>query len=361
MLRLACSRHGPPALEKGLIHHDPVSQVALRRVTWTGEYASLESATLPVLACLIMAVQDGSEQITRDLLDLVAVDHAAQRSGTRRPGRQPKARATAWTAGSGCRFRFLRRSTKPSPPGCAASPHYGLNPGDLRRHLRAGQAAGLAGRPGGDDRVSGRAAGPGAARAADAGAGLAVPAPPRAAGLSPLHRPARGWHLRKLRFRAVHHSLWMRWERRLNLLLPVGYRRSMFMAVIFPEAAALAAVLAAPSCQALTADGAPADMDGFYRVAQHALACADPPHRHDITDALMTWLGTRAASQLLQPASVYSDTGHHDDGTPRITHSQRAAEQLTVNSFRRDRRAPRAPQPGSTNALRPPASPDGGI
>jgi hypothetical protein len=50
----------------------------------------------------------------------------------------------------------------------------------------------------------------------------------------------------------VHHPLWMRWERRLDLLMPAGhqrstYRRSLFMAVIFPEVAALAAVLAVPA------------------------------------------------------------------------------------------------------------------
>jgi hypothetical protein len=121
----------------------------------------------------------------------------------------------------------------------------------------------------------------------------------------------------------------------------------MFMAVIFPEVAALAEVLAAPGHQALTADDASADIDGFLRAALHALGCADPPHRHDIPDTLMTWLETRAAGQLLQPASVYPDASHHDDGTPRIGDPQRVAEQLTVTGFRLDRRAPRAPSPAA--------------
>ena len=150
-----------------------------------------------------------------------------------------------------------------------------------------------------------------------------------------------------LRFRAVHHPLWMRWEQRLDLIMPAGYRRTMFMAVIFPEVAALAAVLAALDQQALTADDASAGIDGLSRTAQHALGCADTPHRHDISDSLRTWIGTRAAGRLLQPASIYSDAGHHDDGTPRITGPQRAAEQLTVTHFRRDRRAPRAPSPAA--------------
>jgi len=108
--------------------------------------------------------------------------------------------------------------------------------------------------------------------------------------------------------------------------------------------------------QALTADDASAGIDGFPRAAQHALGCADPPHRHDISDSLRTWIVTRAAGRLLQPASIYPEAGHNDDGTPRITGPQRAAEQLTVTHFRRDRRAPRAliAKPGSADALRPP-------
>jgi hypothetical protein len=38
----------------------------------------------------ILAIQDGSEQITKDLLDLVPVDHAAQRSSIRRPARRAR-------------------------------------------------------------------------------------------------------------------------------------------------------------------------------------------------------------------------------------------------------------------------------
>jgi len=43
----------------------------------------------------ILAIQDGTEQITRDLLDLVPVDHAAERAASRRPGRRGQAKATA--------------------------------------------------------------------------------------------------------------------------------------------------------------------------------------------------------------------------------------------------------------------------
>jgi len=50
----------------------------------------------------------------------------------------------------------------------------------------------------------------------------------------------------ELRIRTVHQPLWAQWERRLDLLMPGDWRRSLFMAAIFPEVAALAAVLAAP-------------------------------------------------------------------------------------------------------------------
>ena len=43
----------------------------------------------------ILAIADGTEQITRDLLDLVPVDHAAERAASRRPGRRGRAKATA--------------------------------------------------------------------------------------------------------------------------------------------------------------------------------------------------------------------------------------------------------------------------
>ena len=104
----------------------------------------------------------------------------------------------------------------------------------------------------------------------------------------------------------MHQPLWTRWERRLDLLMP-GDWRSLFMAAIFPEVAALAAILAAP----------PARRPGH--AARHALGYAEPPNRHDISDALSIWATGREAGRFLQPASAYSPAGHHHDGTPRIT------------------------------------------
>jgi hypothetical protein len=53
-----------------------------------------------VRGAAIMAIQDGTEQITQELLVPIPVDHAAQRAHTRRPrtgGRRgkPKAKAKA--------------------------------------------------------------------------------------------------------------------------------------------------------------------------------------------------------------------------------------------------------------------------
>ena len=79
-----------------------------------------------------------------------------------------------------------------------------------------------------------------------------------------------------LRFTAAHHPLWMRWEQRLDLLLPAGYKRSVFMAAIFPEVATLAAVLAAPGWQAVAASDAPSGAERVLRAAQNALGCARP-------------------------------------------------------------------------------------
>jgi len=150
-----------------------------------------------------------------------------------------------------------------------------------------------------------------------------------------------------LRFSAEAHPLWNRWERRLDLLMPTGYRRSLFMAAVFPEVAALTSVLAAPDRRARATRGEPADDDRLVRAAQHALRCSDPPHRHDLSDALIGWIDIGAARTHLQPAATYPDTGHHDDGTPRATDQYRLAEHLTTVQFQRDRRAPRTHSPAA--------------
>jgi hypothetical protein len=142
-----------------------------------------------------------------------------------------------------------------------------------------------------------------------------------------------------LRFSAQRHPLWTRWERRLELLMPTGYTRSLFMAAIYPEVTALAAVLVAADWHAR----APTDelgLDPVIAAAAHALG-GGPMPGHTIGSAVMTWLTTRTAGPLLQPVSTYPATSHHDDGTPRITDVAHHAEQHTAHRFTHDRRAPR--------------------
>ena len=145
-----------------------------------------------------------------------------------------------------------------------------------------------------------------------------------------------------LRFWATHHPLWMRWEQRLDLLMPASYQRSMFMAVIFPEVAALAAVLAMPGWQAVAVSGTPADVNRFLHAANNALGCADPPNRHDISDTVMICIRDRAGAPPLQPVAAYPDTSHRGDGTPRVADGRRIAGRSPTR-FDRDRRAPASP------------------
>ncbi len=139
----------------------------------------------------------------------------------------------------------------------------------------------------------------------------------------------------ELRCRTMHQSLWARWERRVELLIPGAYRRSLFMAAIFPEVAALAAVLASPRG---TGD--------LVNAVRHALGYNEPLGRCDIRDALSCWSAGHRPGRFLRPAAVYSHAGHHDDGAPRITDARLAAERQTATRFRRDRRAPFIPSPG---------------
>jgi hypothetical protein len=149
-----------------------------------------------------------------------------------------------------------------------------------------------------------------------------------------------------LRFSAEHHPLWTRWQRRLDLLMPNGYRRSLFIAAIYPEVCALAAVLAAADWRIPTPTGGLSQgglgVDHIIAAAELALGGSDTLLRAEISFALLTWLTTRASGPLLGPASIYPETSHDDDGVPRITDVQRQAEQGTANRFVRDRRAPRA-------------------
>jgi hypothetical protein len=211
--------------------------------------------------------------------------------------------------------------------------------------------------------------------------------PPRLAALSPelvtaqhrLQRTARrhGWAAAfdaaaaatsicvNLRFSAEHHPLWTRWQRRLDLLMPTGYRRSLFIAAIYPEVCTLASVLAtadwhtpAPSDR-LRQDGL--GVDHIIVAAEQALGGHDALPRAEISFALLAWCTTRTSGPLLGPTSTYPETSHNDDGTPRVTDVQRQAEHGTAIRFIRDRRAPRthrraAPLPYAHRPAAPGAS-----
>jgi len=148
-----------------------------------------------------------------------------------------------------------------------------------------------------------------------------------------------------LRFSAEHHPLWTLWQRRLDLLMPTGYRRSLFIAAIYPEVCALAAVLAAADWRTpappsgLRQDGL--GVDHIIVAAEQALGGSNTLPRAEISFALLAWCTTRTSGPLLGPASTYPETSHHDDGTPHVTDVQRQAEHGTANRFIRDRRAPR--------------------
>jgi TniQ len=151
-----------------------------------------------------------------------------------------------------------------------------------------------------------------------------------------------------LRFGAEAHPLWNRWERRLQLLMPTGYQRSLFIAAIFPEVAALASVLAAAQWRVPAPRPDTATEDRLIHLATTALGCVDRPRQRDLGEALIGWMAYRAASPPLQPAATFPDTGHHDDGTPRVSDPFRLAEHLTAVQFQRDRRAPRTHSPAAS-------------
>ena len=78
-----------------LHHHQPSTLTGLSEYLFGRTGGMIGSLSQLVRGAAILAIADGTEQITRDLLNLVPVDHAAQRAASRRPGRQGQAKATA--------------------------------------------------------------------------------------------------------------------------------------------------------------------------------------------------------------------------------------------------------------------------
>ena len=68
-----------------LHHHQPGSLVTLEDYLYRRSGGMIGSLSQLIRGAAILAIEDGSEQITRDLLKAVPVDYAAERGPTARP------------------------------------------------------------------------------------------------------------------------------------------------------------------------------------------------------------------------------------------------------------------------------------
>ena len=80
-----------------LHHHQPGSLVTLEEYLYRRSGGMIGSLSQLIRGAAILAIEDGSEQITRDLLEAVPVDYAAERGATARPavGRSRTGKAEA--------------------------------------------------------------------------------------------------------------------------------------------------------------------------------------------------------------------------------------------------------------------------
>jgi len=77
--------------------HSP-TLVALAEYLYQRTNGMIGSLSQLVRGAAILAIQDGTEQITRDLLDLVPVDYAAERAHRARPQATPSSPPAARAA-----------------------------------------------------------------------------------------------------------------------------------------------------------------------------------------------------------------------------------------------------------------------
>ena len=68
-----------------LHHHQPGSLAALEEYLYRRSGGMIGSLSQLIRGAAVLAIEDGSEQITRDLLEAVPVDYAAERGATARP------------------------------------------------------------------------------------------------------------------------------------------------------------------------------------------------------------------------------------------------------------------------------------
>jgi len=78
-----------------LHRHQPGALTRLSEYLFGRTGGMIGSLSQLVRGAAILAIQDGTEQITTELLNLVPVDHAAQRAASLRPGRRARATARA--------------------------------------------------------------------------------------------------------------------------------------------------------------------------------------------------------------------------------------------------------------------------
>jgi hypothetical protein len=78
-----------------LHRHRPGTLTGLDEYLFGRANGMIGSLSQLVRGAAILAIQDGTEQITPELLDLVPVDHAAQRAQVWRAGRRGKVKAKA--------------------------------------------------------------------------------------------------------------------------------------------------------------------------------------------------------------------------------------------------------------------------
>ena len=78
-----------------LHRHRPGTLTGLDEYLFGRTNGMIGSLSQLIRGAAILAIQDGTEKITRELLDMVPVDHAAQRATNARPGRRGKAKGKA--------------------------------------------------------------------------------------------------------------------------------------------------------------------------------------------------------------------------------------------------------------------------
>ena len=72
--------------------HKPVTLTGLGEYLFSRTGGAIGSLSQLVRGAAVLAIEDGAEQVTRELLDLVSVDHAAQRSAAILAGRKARPR-----------------------------------------------------------------------------------------------------------------------------------------------------------------------------------------------------------------------------------------------------------------------------